>query len=167
MMTILRICQVPTHSFFKSAPSLLRQQPEIVDQAESLDDILPVFHKFGQLLMIVAVLSATGTHWLALQSVAWTTMLAENLHTTSWHRAVQRTFDGKHPCCLCREIAKNHQSEKKTDVQADLKKLDYSYVSFEFVFCAPSGFYEVRAANDAANSLTQPPSLPPPKELLG
>jgi len=117
--------------------------------------------------MIVAVLAATGTHWLALQSVAWTTMLAGNLQTASWHRAVQRTFDGKHPCCLCREIAKDQQSEKKSDVQADLKRLDYSYSSFEFVFCAPSSFYEVRAANDAAISFIQPPSLPPPKELLG
>ena len=126
-----------------------------------------MFHKFGQLLMIVAVLSATGTHWLALQSVAWTTMLAENLHTAPWHLAVQRTFDGKRPCCLCREIAKNRQSEKKSDVQADLKKLDYSYSNFEFVFFAPSNFYEVPAANDTANSVTQPPSLPPPKKLLG
>jgi hypothetical protein len=126
-----------------------------------------VFRKFGQVLMIVAVLSATGTHWLALQSVAWSTMLAENLQTASWQRAVQRTFDGRHPCCLCKEIAKDKQSEKKSDVQVELKKLDYSYSSFEFVFCRPSHFYEVRAANDAAISLTQPPSLPPPKELLG
>ena len=126
-----------------------------------------MFRKFGQLLMIVAVLSATGTHWLALQSVAWSTMLAENLQTASWGRAVQRTFDGKHPCCLCKEIAKDKQSEKKSDIQVDLKKLDYSYSNFEFVFCPPSHFYEVRAANDTAISLTQAPSLPPPKELLG
>jgi hypothetical protein len=117
--------------------------------------------------MIVAVLSATGTHWLALQSVAWTAMLAENLQTAPWQRAVQRTFDGKHPCCLCKAIAKDKQSEKKSDVQVEFKKLDYSYSCFEFVFCPPSSFYEVRAANDTAISLTQAPSLPPPKELLG
>jgi hypothetical protein len=124
-----------------------------------------VFRKFGQILMIVAALSATGTHWLALQSVAWTTMLAENLHTASWERAVQCTFDGKHPCCLCKEIAKNKQSEKKSDVQVEVKQLEYSHTSLEFVFCPPSHFYEVRTANDAAISLGQPPSLPPPKEL--
>ena len=117
--------------------------------------------------MIVAALSAMGTHWLALQSVAWTTMLAENLHTASWDRAVRCTFDGKHPCCLCKEIAKNEQSEKKSDVQVELKKLEYSYTSFEFVFCPPTHFYEVRAGNDAVISLMQPPSLPPPKELAG
>lgn len=117
--------------------------------------------------MIVAALSATGTHWLALQSVAWTSMLAENLQSVSWQRAVQRTFDGKHPCCLCKEIAKDKQSEKKSDIQTELKKLDYSYTSFEFIFCPPFHFYEVRVADSIAISFSEPPSLPPPKELLG
>lgn len=116
--------------------------------------------------MIVAILTATGTHWLAFQSFAWTTMLAQNLQTTSLQRAIQRTFDGKHPCCLCKEIAKDKQSEKKSDAQLEVKKLDYSHVRFEFIFCAPTNFYEVRAANDSALSCTRLPAVPPPKELL-
>jgi hypothetical protein len=126
-----------------------------------------VFRKFGQVLMIVAVLTATGTHWLAFQSVAWTAMLAENLQTSSFQRALQRTFDGRHPCCLCREIAKDKQSEKKSDVQVEIKKFDFSHNRFEFVFCAPSDFYEVHAAKNKITSLTRAPALPPPKELLG
>jgi hypothetical protein len=126
-----------------------------------------VFRKFGHVLMIIAVLTATGTHWLAFQSVAWTAMLAENLETSSFQRALQRTFDGKHPCCLCKQIAKDKQSEKKSDVQVELKKPDFSHNRFEFVFCAPSDFYEVRAAENEALSLTRAPALPPPKELLG
>jgi len=125
-----------------------------------------VFRKFGQLLMIFAVLTANGTHWLAFQSVAWTAMLAENLQNTSLQRAIQRTFDGRHPCCLCKEIAKDKQSEKKSDIQVDLKKFDFSHIRFEFVFCAPSHFYEVRAAENEIISLTRAPALPPPKELL-
>ena len=125
-----------------------------------------MFRKLGQVLMIVAVLTATGTHWLALQSVAWTAMLAKNLHSSSWQRALQRTFDGKHPCCLCKEIAKDKQSEKKSDAQNELKKIDFSHSRIEFAFCAPSHFYEVRAVNAAAVSIGEPPSLPPPKKLL-
>jgi len=125
-----------------------------------------VFRKLGQVLMIVAVLTATGTHWLAFQSVAWTAMLAENLHTSSLSQAIQRTFDGKHQCCLCKEIAKDKQSEKKSDLQIEAKKLDFSHSRFEFVFCAPSHFYEVGAVSDIAISLAEPPALPPPKELL-
>ncbi len=125
-----------------------------------------VFRKLGHVLMIIAVLTATGTHWLAFQSVAWTTMLAENLQKSSLSQAIQRTFDGKHPCCLCKEIAKDKQSEKKSDVQVESKKFDFSHSYSEFVFSAPSQFYEVRPAGDAAICLAEPPLLPPPKELL-
>ncbi len=138
----------------------------MVDNDHLLTNMYRVFRKFGQVLMIVAVLSATGTHWLALQSVAWTAMLAQNLQTSSLQNALEHTFDGRHPCCLCKEIAKSKQSEKKSDAQVELKKLDFSHTRFEFVFCAPVHFYEVRAANDAPISLTQAPALPPPKELL-
>ena len=124
-----------------------------------------MFRKFGQMLMLVAVLTATGTHWLAFQSVAWTAMLAENLQTSSLQRALQRTFDGKHPCCLCKAIAKDKQSEKKSDVQFELKKLDFSLTDFEIVFCAPSAFYELHAVNDFVDSLTHAPSVPPPRSL--
>jgi len=138
-----------------------------LDSPNPLKHSVTVFRKFGQMLMIVAVLSATGTHWLAFQSVAWTTMLAENLQKTSLASALERTFDGKHPCRLCKEIAKDKQSEKKSDLQTELKKIDFSHNRFEFVFCAPAHFYEVRTTRDAVISLTQAPALPPPKELLG
>ena len=138
-----------------------------LDSPNPLKHSVTVFRKFGQMLMIVAVLSATGTHWVAFQSVAWTTMLAENLQKTSLASAIEHTFDGKHPCCLCKEIAKDKQSEKKSDLQTELKKIDFSHNRFEFVFCAPAHFYEVRTTSDAVISLTQAPALPPPKELLG
>ena len=32
-------------------------------------------------------------------------MLADNLTTHSFGAALQRTFDGKHPCPLCKAIA--------------------------------------------------------------
>jgi hypothetical protein len=117
--------------------------------------------------MIFAVLTATGTHWLVLQSVAWTTMLATNLHTTSLEQAVASTFDGKHPCCLCKAIAKAKQSEKKSDIPVESRKLEYSYLKFEFLFCPPSEFYEVRAADESATVLTHTPPVPPPKKVLG
>lgn len=117
--------------------------------------------------MIVAALSATGTHWLALQSFAWTAMLAENLHNGSLEQAVRCTFDGKHPCCLCREIARDKQSEKKSDAQIELKKLDYSLGDFEIACCPPSAFYELRAVNDSAASLTRAPLVPPPRQFPG
>lgn len=116
--------------------------------------------------MIFAVLAATDTHWLVLQSVAWTSMLFSNLRTDTVEQAVAQTFDGKHPCCLCKAIHKGKQSEKKSDARLESKMADYSYTNFEFAFCPPSEFYETGAAVDEIASLTRAPSVPPPKSLL-
>jgi hypothetical protein len=116
--------------------------------------------------MVAAVLAASGTHWMVLQSIAWTTMLAENLHTDSLSQAIVRTFDGKHPCCICKAIAKGKQSEKKPDFQAETQKLDFSYTNSGFIFCPPSEFRELRAENETGLLLTHAPAVPPPKELL-
>lgn len=113
--------------------------------------------------MIVAVLMATGTHWMVLQSIAWTGMLAENLHTSSLPKAIACTFDGKHPCCLCKEIAKNKQSEKKSDLQVELRKLEFFVTQFEFDFCPPSGFRELRAMDQSGPLLAHAPPKPPPR----
>lgn len=117
--------------------------------------------------MIVAVLAASGTHWMVFQSIAWTTMLADNLHTTSLSQAIARTFDGKHPCCLCKEIARSKRSEKKSDFQVELKRLDFSYSDSEVVLCPPSAFRELRAGNETGPLLAKAPAVPPPKELRG
>lgn len=116
--------------------------------------------------MIVAVLMATGTHWVVLQSIAWTGMLAENLHTNSLPKAIACTFDGKHPCCLCKEIAKHKQSGKKSDLQLELKKLEFPYSKIKFVFCPPSDFREVRAADQSGPLLTHAPPVPPPRAFF-
>ena len=55
--------------------------------------------------MVAALVLTTGAHWAALQTVAWTTMLANNLCTQSVSEAVSHTFDGEHLCPLCRAIA--------------------------------------------------------------
>jgi len=146
----------------RRSPSSIR---ETIDEFPTINNICRVFRKIGQVLMLVAALSASGTHWLALQSVAWSTMLAENLQTSSWQTALTRTFDGKHPCCLCRQIAQDKQSEKKSDAQVESQKFDFFHVASEFVFCAPVHFYETRDSSPSSDSLTRSPSVPPPKAL--
>jgi len=64
--------------------------------------------------VVAALVLITGAHWAALQTVAWTTMLANNLRTQSVSEAVSHTFDGEHPCPLCRAIAAAKKSEKKS-----------------------------------------------------
>ena len=65
-----------------------------------------VFRNIGLVLAALALFSIAGGHWAVLQSVAWVEMLHDYAQKTgSVAVAVEQTFDGAHPCELCREIA--------------------------------------------------------------
>ena len=70
--------------------------------------------------------SIAGGHWAILQSVAWAGMLAEYTQESgSVVTAIGQTFDGEHPCALCREIvvAKGHdRSRSESSAPADGQK---------------------------------------------
>ena len=114
--------------------------------------------------MIVALLAASGAHWAALQSVAWTTMLAENLQSTSLSQALVKTFDGKHPCPLCKSVAAGKAAEQKSDFTVELKKLEYPPAPDRFV--TPAQFQLLPQVNFSAEALTHEPTVPPPRAFF-
>ena len=60
---------------------------------------------------MVCLLSwSLGFQWFCLQSVAWASMLVERTVQSDWREAVRTTFDGRHPCQLCR-VVQSAQSE--------------------------------------------------------
>ena len=124
-----------------------------------------MFVRFGHVLMIVALLAATGTHWAALQSVAWTTMFAESLQSASLSQAFVKTFDGKHPCPLCRAVAAGKAAEQKSDFTLELKKLEYPPAPERFVLVSPAQFQLLPQINFFAEALTQKPPVPVPRSL--
>jgi len=116
--------------------------------------------------MIVALLAATGAHWGALQSVAWTTMFAQNLQSTSLSQALTKTFDGKHPCPLCKVVAAGKSAEKKSAFTLEQKKLEFPPVPERLVLVAPTQFQLLPQANFSAEVLIQEPPTPPPRSLF-
>jgi len=126
-----------------------------------------VFVRLGHLLLILALLAATGGHWTVLQTVAWTNMLANNLRTDSMAAALAKTFDGKHPCQMCKKISAGKQSEKKTELPLPIKKLEFVSERPMFVFSAPQDFRLTPVLDSTSDGLTHRPSVPPPRSLLG
>lgn len=116
--------------------------------------------------MIVALLAATGAHWAALQSVAWTTMLANNLKSGSLSQALEKTFDGRHPCPLCKAVAAGKKSETKSEFTLELKRLEYPPAPERFVLIAPTQFQLMPEANSFSDALPREPLTPPPRSFL-
>ena len=114
----------------------------------------------------MALVLTTGAHWVALQTVAWTTMLANNLRTHSLSESVARTFDGKYPCPICKAIAAAKKSEKKAEFTLQMQKLEFPPANGNPVLIAPSNFRLLPPVNFFAESLTQKPLTPPPRGFL-
>jgi len=125
-----------------------------------------VLFRFGHVLMLVALLAASGTHWAALQSVAWATMLAQNWQSAPLTQALEKTFDGKHPCPLCNVVAAGQAEEQKSDFTRELKKLEYPPAPERWVLMGPAQFRLLPEITFSAEALTQEPSVPVPRSLF-
>jgi hypothetical protein len=122
-----------------------------------------VFVRFGKMFVVSALVAMLGAHWALLQTVAWTTMLADNLCAHSVKEAMTETFDGNHPCPLCKAIAAGKQSETKTEFSFQSQKLEFPPLKENFVLIAPSHFQLLPLENSSAKSFVQKPLLQPPR----
>lgn len=139
-----------------------------VDGSESnVYNVQTVFARLSRYLIVVALAGSIGLHWALLQVVAWTGMVVSYSQDGTITQAVAKTFDGQHPCKLCRQIAKEQQTEKKAECKVELAKLEFSYAATGFIFTPPTGFWEMSAPQPDARLLIQPPQVPPPRCLLG
>jgi hypothetical protein len=126
-----------------------------------------VFARFAKMLVIVTLVATTGAHWALLQSVAWTTMLAENLTCGSVSQAVSRTFDGKHPCPLCKAIAATKKSEKKKDSNLQLQKFEFPLAAENPPLPEPPQFETPLSSVSLPKNHIQSPPVPPPRAFIG
>jgi hypothetical protein len=124
-----------------------------------------VLVRLTKAFVIIALVATTGLHWAALQTVAWTTMLAENLQSSSVHDAMTKTFDGQHPCCLCKAIAAAKKSGQKAEFLLQSQKLEFPPAPEILILVAPTRFQLLPQADTYAESLPHPPLTPPPRRL--
>jgi hypothetical protein len=73
-------------------------------------------------LLIGTLLVSLGGHLALLQTVAWGSMLVGFSRTESLEEAAKKTFDGKHPCHLCKVVKESKsQEERKPLVKSEMK----------------------------------------------
>jgi len=81
-----------------------------------------IIRRIGCVMMALALFLVTGGHWAMLQGVAWATMVKDFSRTGSLTQAVGKTFDGKHPCPMCKKIASARTSEEKAPLTVKIDK---------------------------------------------
>ena len=105
-----------------------------------------------------------GGHWLALQGVAWVTMLVNNSKEGSLVEAVGKTFDGAHPCSLCKAVAsgQDEEREQKENLVDASSKLNAVLVAGSPMPPLPSSKLHFFSLIENPRSIERDPASPPP-----
>jgi hypothetical protein len=122
------------------------------------------------ILVLGACLHLTGGHYGVLQCIAWANMLINYSAQDGFLEGAKKTFDGEHPCCMCKSIAKAKQSEQRQDAPA-IAKLNLSVKettlpsTVRLKTPAPVGDLVIRFAAPWLESAqwTDSPPFPPPR----
>ncbi len=114
-------------------------------------------------VVVLALVLVTGGHWALLQSVAWTGMAVSYSRQTSLTKALKMTFDGKHPCPLCKIVKAGKAAEKKRD----LVKVDFKFEAAPFLgsrwLVPPQPIRHFLPESECAAGSVHAPLVPPPR----
>ena len=132
-----------------------------------MKQIRQMIRALSRAVVLVMILVMTGGHWMILQSVAWTKMIIEYSRSAPLGVALEQTFDGWHPCQMCKMIQKAKQPAKQQELQQRTAQDDvlfaeaHSSSSFDLPSFRTSG-----TSGFVRSSWCDPPPVPPPK-LIG
>lgn len=122
--------------------------------------------RFVFILLTTALVFALKLHLPALQVVAWTGMVVKYAQSVPLGEALEMTFDGDHPCPLCRVIRKaqtaDHQEVTASSIPERIQL---------FVEAIPSWLHAISAWPGVAvqprvgSPVTVRPPVPPPRNV--
>lgn len=117
-------------------------------------------------MIVLALTLSLGAHWALLQSFAWASMVATYTQETTLSDALEKTFDGEHPCKICRFVQEGQEKEKKDEavkISEPKKNLCSSNLS---VPPAPSEFTLLPPLINVPHLRGYTPPVPPPRSSL-
>ena len=113
--------------------------------------------------MFFAAVQILGGHWLALQSVAWVGMLANYARGETLGVAIEKTFDGEHPCDLCKVVKTGRDEEQKQQVVKVVVKLDAVLATAATLKVPQASEWKYFVSVSVINGRTLSPPTPPPQ----
>jgi hypothetical protein len=125
-----------------------------------------VLTRLAKFVLVLALSGSIGLHWAFFQSLAWTSMLADHLGRDSLAQAVEITFDGQHPCSLCKAIAAGKKSEKKNESAPRTKTLEFPPAPQNPALIGPPGLALDPPGDLFSDSLATAPPTPPPRAVI-
>ena len=134
-----------------------------VDNSGRLRHLPPVFARLGKCSVVLALVALIGGHWAVLQTAAWVGMAVNFSRTETVSVALEKTFDGKHPCPLCKIVKTGKASEKKQDLLKLEAKFEFLTAAGSCELFPPRPIRHFTPQAERASALVYAPLLPPPR----
>jgi hypothetical protein len=117
---------------------------------------------------VVAVLMLSlGLHWTVLQSAAWVGMMVSYSRGGGIGEALEKTFDGEHPCLLCKLVEAGAASDEdeggNQTASPNVKKIDLALPWVDKIIFAQPGADDFGSLDVRAIARAGEPSVPPPR----
>jgi hypothetical protein len=125
-----------------------------------------VIGSVGRGIIVLALCLSIGAHWAFLQSVAWGSMIVSYSRQAPLADALTKTFDGSHPCDLCKHIAAARKSDQKDTAHVGPVKPDLICTTRRHLMMPRSRDFTFAKFLGALISYGDPPPTPPPRLAL-
>jgi hypothetical protein len=122
-----------------------------------------VLARAAKFLVLFLLIFTIGGQWAVLQSFAWMGMLIDYSRYASVSEAIVKTFDGQHPCNLCKAIDAGKKSETKSELSLKLPKLEFPPHEAFCAWLAPVVFSPFPPFQNAPSAARAEPQTPPPR----
>ena len=130
-------------------------------------NICPVFRLVARIALVITLMFSIGGHWALVQGAAWAGMFVSFAKHDSVAEAFTKTFDGQHPCKLCKAVESGSHESKQNGSKTpnELKKVDlFTEASLMPDIGVPE---QARALSDVmtvhASTRAETPDAPPPR----
>lgn len=116
-------------------------------------------------LLVALLCLSLGLQWAFLQGVAWTGMVISYARDGSVIEAVTKTFDGEHPCPLCKVVEEGQKQDQEKTLDGKIKKLEAALLVALASLVPPPAQPVARVmSQQKAERLAASPPKGPPRE---
>ena len=118
-----------------------------------------------KIVTVLLLVLTLGLHWALLQTVAWTGMIIAYSQDNPLREAVSMTFDGQHPCGMCKAIKQGRAAEKQQEKIAPVNKLPLAIIWQAPFLCFDSARECLPASDQSSEPRPEAPPKPRPKSV--
>ena len=84
------------------------------DNPSHLSHSSPALNRFVRILVaVLGCLHLCGGHWGVMHVIAWSNMIVDYSAQDGLIEGAKKTFDGEHPCCMCKAIEEGKKQESQ------------------------------------------------------